>query len=523
MDNNGSKLIVIRQRIFDYRGRTPNMSNSERPSLERAHIVDDKGILFRHVSRQFGNDVTRNDHAVEINVLGTPPEHDTLKYNPFARELVLPEFYASLLEKKNEERSTATFIDSEVNVHEQTHYKLAKREQHWSFEAELSSFSAILAGLTTTFDDLANRLRTVAKSSNENFTQAQLLHEGLAISRQVSFLQEATSGDSLPGRLSWVDKTRSIERFLAENSSPETYLEEIRSSTPNSPILSSPEHAFGHWLYRRVKNKWTIDIADYAFRIAVDIEQNGDTTIGTLSPDTVLLIAAFTDQEELKKCETHTDEEQLLTARINKWASQESTNSEVQLPANANLEGDWEIKSRDEIRGQISERLLLAALESDDPYQFPLLATSYPGVEQGHNLWTILDNMFVYTDDQGVRRLFLDAAVADWASGTPLLEIATHLWRLRDLLFAPFFHAHNGGIKHDPRALLRIVKSEKPEQGIIEFEDDVAEQSAEDHFLARANQEIDSTACENLISELARLGRAIQTQNESVVQQYFSK
>lgn len=499
------------------------MTTPDHLSLESAHIVDDKGILFRHVSRQFGKDGTHGDHAVEIDVLGTPPDYDTVKYNPFARELVLPDFYTNLLEKQNDERSTATFIDSEINVHEQTHYKLAKREQHWSFEAELSSFSAVLAGLTTTFDDLANRLRTVAKGSNENLTQAQLLHEGLAISRQVSFLQEVTSGDSLPGRLSWVDKARSIERFLAENRSPETYLEEIRSSTPNSPILSSPEHAFGHWLYRRVENKWTIDIADYAFRIAVNLEQNDHTTIGTLSPDTVLLIAAFTDQEELKKCKTGIDEEQLLTERINDWASRESINSEVQLPATVNPRGNWEIKSRDEIRTKVSERLLLSALRSDDPYQYPLLSTSYPGVEQGRNLWTILDNMFVYTDDQGVRRLFLDATVADWASGTPLLEIATRLWRLRDLLFAPFFHAHNGGTKHDPYTILRIVKNQKLEQGVIEFEDDVAEQSAEDHFLARADQEIDSTACENLISELARLGRAIQTRNESVVQQYLSK
>lgn len=499
------------------------MDTSRERHLIDSHHTDDKGVQFKHVSQELLNTLNTTDLGPNVTYLEDIPQTlagGPLRYDPFGRELTVPSIYAELLSDDSERMRTvlAPVIQSEIEAHERTHEKLTRRERQWYVESEITSYQAILLG-PRGYDQLIEFARKTAERTSADLTRSQLLHEGAAISAQLGHLREQGHHRAL----SWVTNNtataQDIEQFLESGHDPVNYLTHLREDVPDSPLLSYPTHAFGHWLYEQLQSQWDLALPQYAFRMGGPAMTNQEETVGIVSPDTIAIVAAFAD-ETVTRDRTSTEQRRELETLVQEWLDK---NDFVASAGMADSDGDFsgniEVLERDAVATSTRRILLTSAVDAEEYWHIPLYATDYPGVSSGKHLWAILRDFYVLTNPAGHRRLYLKSDTYEWARNTRLLSLAKQLWTLREKLFMPLFQAFNSATGHDINHILSMVHSDSIEPGLTTFDKSVAEDVAARQFNEAGG--IDEDAYNDFIDDLAELGQAILTGDNDTVQTYL--
>lgn len=430
-------------------------------------LIDDKGTIFGShssgfealLASEFGDteivtalpsipDITSNDH--------TPEEDKKWRYDPFARELLVPRNKIEVHEKA--ENGWKNIEDlwywSQVK-HEGKHRALTDEEDQFYLPAKISSFLAplrFIAGLNPGEDILETALM-----ANQFISKSMVTQEGIAVCRQYTFLRNQDAPTEL---VEATDLAGEIDAFLASGDTPETYRE---TQKKGNIIKTSPEHCLGQWCYNQISDQWTIDVMDAAFRIGMSAELT--TPSGITAPrsnivvpsDTILMVITFLD-EELPECDTEAQQRELIENRLqnDKNVFGEGLTHWMGLHRwsgflKAEKPGGTKIRSvssptlinRGKIRQGTRKMYAQIADESQIDFPLPIVLSQYPGMDRGKTLWTILDNLYVLPDNNGERQLRCHTDVYKWAKGTRLFDIAVELWSLREQIFMPPFRAVN--------------------------------------------------------------------------------
>jgi hypothetical protein len=527
-------------------------SNTHSKDILRINSCDDRGVILNHISRDYkdmlsGSRISSDlQETLASNTLHYEPlaeveprqdpkpnqsrnTNELLSYDPFARELYVPDMYNRLHDKSEDIDKVRNFQESEINHHERIHDLLSSREGHVYLIEKLLSYQRLIDYIRWPSQRTSHGIKEAAKGVRMKLMVSQLIQEGVSIHRQRKFL-ESTGGSSTEELLELTNYKKAAERFLESDVSPEAYLERC---SPNDPVRSYPTHVVGHYLYSQAEEVWEMDISEFLFRIFARIEfkeshmpQNYSGILGEeyvpIVPDQALQICTDPDiKPEVAECETRDQKEELLAEVINRKTSTDiSSDGRKPQPGGLSLSGgggEWierhKVRSRIMKRREIHRILIEKAIEQNAIYRIPLVASSYPGLADNQTLWNVLQSLYTISDPSGTRVLFIEEDVLDWAANTDILRYAIQLWELREKIYMPYFRRISSYKAYRPKAALQWLTGkgtisqfqfEEPSNWEFNFEKEIAVEEYQD-----------------LRRDLTNLGHAIIDKDTDAIRRHF--
>jgi hypothetical protein len=503
--------------------------------LQGATTADDTGATFGHVSRELESLLEEfgSLKSKKIAELGSVPDLSPAKefdnntlasYDPLARELKIPDV---LYDRFGHDENLDIIIKSLIEAHEYIHYDLVEQESHFYLNAMLESFQAPLLAVRESIPPIYQKIADVAFEANTFITRSILFHEGKAVTTQLNFLRSHNQSGEINEYISMFDYPEHLTEFLNSGESPETYLENLVEENHGYDLGNHPEHAFGPWCWRKVQERWDIDVFRRAFKFQSEAKRDlptGKSTSGNLlvPPDVVLTRAAFTDQPLESTPEEQ--QEKLLIDIIRDHYQKRGSKSKPLFEQTATRTGEIKLHDRQEAKRRLRRQKLQTDVTQGGYFLVPLHATDYPGCSENQNLWNILTHMYVVKDVSGSRHLSCHKDILSWAKNTQLLRLAIQIWRLREILYIPIFRAISQFVIYKPRKTLQAVRDHEVPSGIISSRSTGSNpqkyEIVEENYWNHCSQ-FNPNKFEGLCDELQKLGRAILNENKRTVRSYL--
>ncbi|RLM41955.1 hypothetical protein DVK00_19145 [Haloarcula sp. Atlit-47R] len=479
-------------------------------TVEEVLATNDEGTFFSHHTQDLlGSVYGPNLCDQPIAKLSAPnpiDSDDRLRVDPLARELYLPKIHKSIGSLSNEVQTG--FLQSEL-AHENTHAVLSEAHpQYYQMTIDTSFFAAIEAINPGTSKRVLDAAHWQAiEAAMDTIRASRVAQEAEAIATQREYLETRSTTNSSFSELR--DEFRfhqPLDRYLAG---------EVHQQDLPDRVHRNAAYAFADWLKEHLESKWDIPIIDLSFRLGDDL--------GLVNPDVALLAASTVPESELAEVEGEPDAQFDLYCEV----VDKHSNFDTQYVFSEEMTtiDTAELMSAEEYVRRSREHALKSNIDKRNYAGVPVRATSYPGTGEGQTLNHLLNGMYVSTNADGERFIWL-AEELDWALQTELLDIAVKLWELREKAFFDVLrHDHDQviyGMNHNPTHMFELLKSiqrgEVPDEATTLDNRDV--EQAHDRFIDEVAPKLKETYA-NLFTDLQRLGKAIISDDTTTVQRYF--